>query len=204
MNARLTYNDELHEYRLDGRVIPSVTQILHDLSSKAYQFVDRKTMEAAAALGTAVHRVIELDCRKTLNVETLHDDIVPYYGAWLNFVALSGFEHIASELRVCSTKYAYAGTLDLFGKFKSRYCVIDAKRTAQVPRTAGPQTAAYENAFRESPIAEQHGILPSTPIDRYALHLLPDGKYRLVPFTARNDLRVFLAAQTTYLWSNAA
>lgn len=198
----LAFDEDRHEYRVGGRLVPSVTQILAPLSSAEYRHVDRAVMEAAAALGTAVHKMIELDVRATLDTDSLSDGLRPYYGAWRNFRALSGFRMVLSESRVYSSRYGYAGTLDLAGWLGDRFAIIDAKRTAAVPRTTGPQTAGYEQALREH---AEHAVLwpKDTPIDRYALHLKTDGKWALVPFTDRSDLRVFLSARTLYQWSHA-
>ncbi|KAF1008955.1 MAG: hypothetical protein GAK28_00587 [Luteibacter sp.] len=200
MLERLTYDDAVHEYRFDGRVVPSVTQILARLSAEEYRGVDRETMERAATLGKATHKVIELDLRGTLDTESLSEGLVPFYRAWRNFRSMSGFEPLLSEQRVYSARYAYAGTLDLFGRLNGRLALIDAKRTAQVPRTAGPQTSAYEAALRET----RPDLTGAMPIDRFALHLRADGTWRLVPFTERGDLRVFLAQITTQEWLRKA
>lgn len=200
MMARLAYDDDLHEYRYDGHVVPSVTQVLSRLSAEEYRGVSPDVLEQAALLGKAVHRMIELDLRDALDVQSLSEGLHIYYKAWRNFLSTSGFEASLSEERVYSDRYAYAGTLDLFGRLNGRLSLIDAKRTTSVPRTAGPQTAAYENALREC----RPELTGAAPIDRYALHLRADGTWRLVPFTHRADLRAFLACLTLLSWSKAA
>lgn len=200
MSAQLTFDEASHTYTVDGRVVQSVTQILHRLSAEAYRFVDKDLMEDAALLGTAAHKMIELDLRDDLDPGTLSDGLQVYYTAWKNFQQLSGFQMVLSEQRVYSAKYGYAGTLDLAGWLNGRFVIIDAKRTAQVPRTAGPQTAAYLRALEESELIDARII----GVDRYALHLRAGGTWRLVPFTNKSDLRVFLACKTLNDWSNAA
>ncbi len=190
----LQFNSERHEYRLDGALIPSVTQILRPLTDHEYRYVAADVMERASALGTAVHRMIELDCAGILDEAALHDDLRIYLGQWRQFRAQSGFVPIHSEQRVCSRAFGYAGTLDLIGRLNGRIALIDAKRCASVPKTAGPQTAGYETAFRE-----QSGM--TDPIDRFALHLAPE-RWRLVPFTDPADKRVFLASLTLHRWLN--
>ena len=52
MASELTFDEEKHEYRLDGEVLPSVTGILREMG-----FVDDTYFtEDSAARGTAVHR----------------------------------------------------------------------------------------------------------------------------------------------------
>src|SRR5690348_3630869 len=201
----LTYRDDIHEYRYRDAVVPSVTQVLAPLSAIEYRGVDAAVLERAATLGKAVHKLIELDLRNDLDVDSLGDELQPYYTAWRSFLAASGFVCKLSECRVFSKRYHYAGTLDLFGTLNAEAALIDAKRTAAVPRIAGPQTAAYECALREShpDVVSQCASGPGEGrIDRYALHFTSDAKWRLVPFREKRDLRVFLSCQTIHEWSN--
>jgi len=196
--SALSFNAEQHEYRLDGLVLPSVTQVLAELSARIYRFVNSADMVRTAHFGTAVHAVIKLEHAGELDEDALDDQLRPYLAKWRQFRAQSGFEVHLGEQQVLSRKYGYAGTLDLFGKLNGRYALIDAKRTAGVPRTAGPQTAAYEQALRES-----YPFIGVDPVDRYALQLC-DSKWQLVPFRDRDDLRVFLSALTLHQWSAAS
>lgn len=201
----LVYRDDIHEYRYRGAVVPSVTQVLAPLSAIEYRGVDAEVLARAAALGKAVHKLIELDLRHDLDVDSLDDGLQPYYTAWQSFLQLSGFKMALSEARVYSSKYGYAGTLDLFGTLNAEAVLIDAKRTAAVPRTAGPQTAAYESALRDSypdVVSKYASGAGDGRIDRYALHFTSDAKWRLVPFREKRDLRVFLSCQTILEWSN--
>lgn len=187
----LQFDADLHRYTLAGQRLPSVTEILHPVTAHEYRGVDREVMDRAALLGKAVHKLIELDIAGTLDEDALDDSLRPYLAQWRQFCAQSGFSAIHSERRIHSARYGYAGTLDLAGKLNGTNAVIDAKRTAAVPRSAGPQTAAYRQALAELCGAEWQTA------DRYALHLTPE-RWRLVPQKDPNDLRVFLAALTLH------
>lgn len=210
----LVFDEASHTYRLDGKPIPSVTTILKELSAREYRFVAPQLMADAAWLGQAVHKVIELDVQGTLDEDTLDGTLIGYLRKWRQFLAQSGFQPLLSEQRVFSRKHHYAGTLDLFGMLHRRLAMVDAKRCAQVPRTAGPQTAAYETALREShpeaiaaaAKAIDWKLSAPPPIDRYALQLTPADNpgWQLVPFKNSSDARVFLSAHTLNTWSNAA
>lgn len=191
--AVLQYDDATHTYTLDGKVLPSVTQILKRLSQVAYRFVDRKVMDRAAALGTAVHKLIELDIAGTLDEDALDPQLHLYLKSWRTFRATSGFHPMLSEQRVHSERYGYAGTLDMLGELHGSIALIDAKRCAQVPVTAGPQTAGYELAARE----RFPEIFTGKRAKRFALQLNTDGTHRLVPFTDPDDARVFLSELTS-------
>jgi hypothetical protein len=203
----LQFDPESHSYRLDGVPIPGVTSILKDLSEREYRFVKAETMAEAAWLGQAVHKVIELESAGTLDEDALDARLREYLDAWRHFRTHSGFVPTLSEEKVYSRRYHYAGQLDLFGALNSDAALIDAKRCAGVPRTAGPQTAGYEIALRECRPDLLAAFGGSTArIRRYALHLTPNVRpgYRLVPFTDPNDARVFLSALTLNTWSTAA
>lgn len=207
MSIGLHFDAEAHVYTLDGARVPSVTEILSDLSAREYRFVNAGVMAEAAWLGSVVHKLIELDIGAALDESDLDPRLLPYLDAWRQFCAQSGFQPLLSEQRVYSRRYGYAGTLDLFGSLHGDAALIDAKRCASVPRTAGPQTAGYETALRECQpeiVAQaSSGVAPGR-IKRYALHLLPGSKWRLVPFTNPADSRVFLSALTLSNWSKAA
>lgn len=200
----LLFNEDTHTYTLDGKELPSVTQALQHITAHNFAHVDPAVLARASELGTATHKMIELDCKGDLDEDDLPEPLQTPFKAWRSFLETSGFVVLASELRVLSMRYLYAGTLDLFGMLNERFCIIDAKRTAAVPRSAGPQTYGYEAALREMEVAKSFDITPTTPIDRYALHLKADGKWTLVPFTDKNDARVFLAALTCHTWMRKA
>lgn len=195
----LTFDPATHTYTLDGRVVPSVTQVLRALPDD-YAMVDPAVLERAAELGRAVHRIIELDILGGLVLEEVDFHLLPYLDQWREFLASSGFRPLLSESLVASRRYGYAGTLDLFGLLNGRKALLDNKRTAAVPRKAGPQTAGYRIALSET---RPDLLAPDEPVDRFALHLTPN-RWQLVPFRAATDQRVFLSALTIYQWSKAA
>jgi len=53
---RLTYNDEFHTYKVDGDIVPSVTQLL---DTGEYNNVPEELLEYARQKGTLVHKEIE-------------------------------------------------------------------------------------------------------------------------------------------------
>lgn len=196
----LTFNADDHTYRLDGQNVPGVTTALKPISTADYAFVDPEVMERKALFGTAVHKLIELDCLGELDVEDLDEDLVPYYGAWREFLAASGFQVLLSESKLGSRRYRYAGQLDLFGQLNGFRAMIDAKCVVTVMPSTGPQTMAYTNLVRES----RPDLLPAAaPCQRYALQLRPalhlgdNARWQLVPFKEdAADWRLFLAALT--------
>lgn len=212
-DSALQFDAEAHTYTVDGQPFESVTTILKSLTEREYRFVKAEAMAEAAWLGTAVHKVIELEIADELDESALDERLVPYLEKWRQFRAHSGFQPLLSETRVFSRRYRFAGTLDMFGVLNGEATLIDAKRCASVPHTAGPQTAGYELALRESHpeiVARAVSGPGQGRINRYALHLTPGTRpgWQLVPFKDPNDARVFLSAHTLSnfisKWSKAA
>lgn len=201
------FDADSHTYTLNGEVLDSVTSILKPLSELAYRNVSALVLERAAQLGTAVHAVIELDIKGTLDEDSLDDVLRPYLASWRQFRAQSGFTPILSEAIVHSLRYRYAGKLDLFGTMNGEATLIDAKRVVKVMRVTGPQLAGYETALREclpNVVAAAVSGPGAGRIHRSALQLTTDGKWQLVPFRDPADQRVFLSALTLKHWSKAA
>ena len=53
---RLTYNDEFHTYKVDGDIVPSVTQLL---DTGEYNNVPEEVLEYSRQKGTLIHKEIE-------------------------------------------------------------------------------------------------------------------------------------------------
>ena len=210
-NSLLHFDDSSHSYTYDGEHFDGVTTILKPLSELAYKNISLAVMEAARQLGMAVHKVIELDIKGTLDEDSLDDVLRPYLFAWRQFKAQSGFIPLLSEQRVFSIRYRYAGTLDIFGILNGDAALIDAKRVCMVQPVTGPQLAAYEIALREcQPEVVANAVSGPAPgrINRFALQLKPEEKWKLVQFRERTDAQDFLSIlnyrNTIQKWGKAA
>jgi len=129
--------------------VPSVTQVLSILSASAFEYVDGEVLEAARNRGRHVHAAIDLDNRGELDEEALDPELAPYLTQWRRFLKETGWTVTASEQRVYHPTLRYAGTIDT-GVWQNASWVLDIK-TGSVPRTVGPQTAAYQNALDPKP-----------------------------------------------------
>jgi hypothetical protein len=198
----LTFDRERHEYRLDGRLVPSVTQVL----APCYDFanIPAEVLARKRALGQAVHRAIEFDLEGDLDESTIAAEIAPYVEAWRRFRADREYQPLLSEHRVVHAKFGYAGTLDLFGttlrevkprKFKRVHALIDIKNTFVVARAVGLQTVAYREALKAS-----HGGPGVADAHRMALQLRPDATYDEHWFDSPKDFPVFLNFLATHNW----
>lgn len=190
----LEFNPENHEYKLDGIVIPSVTQILNILSDAIYSGIPVSVMLAAADRGIKVHLACELWDNDMLDEEQLDPALVPYLAAWKKFKAENGFTVFNNESKVYHETYNYAGQLDRTGTFKNKaeLTMVDIKARAKLTAETGPQLAAYKDAFEN-----QHGEKIKK---RFAVNLKNNGKYEMKEYSDRSDLKTFLSCATIFQW----
>jgi hypothetical protein len=192
----IDFNAQEHTYTLDGTSVLSVTQIMDGLLTD-YSKVPKQYLEKAAARGTAVHRAAELYQQNDLDESSLHPEVAPYFYQFVKWVKESRFEPFAIEIRVGSTKYGYAGTLDIAGRLprmKSN-AIIDIKTTSMLMPSTGPQTAAYETGYKETTGCKKK-------YRRFALWLRPEF-YKLIPLENGADFSTFLSCLAIKKWNEA-
>jgi hypothetical protein len=190
--AALSFNPELHEYRADGLVIPSVTQVLEDCGIVNYDCIPLPVREMAKDRGSKVHIATHLDDENDLSEESVSPGLIPFLMAWRNFRMDTGFTPSLIEYRSLNETYRYAGTLDRTGSFPSTaggtvLCDIKCNKAEWWVRV---QLSAYAAFF-------QH---PRT-YRRICVELHADETYKLYEFHSRDwfeDFNVFLAALSVY------
>ena len=192
----------LHKYTLNGKVLPSVTQITQPLSD--YSMVPHEVLERKKIIGTAVHMACELHDAGGVDESTIHDSCFPYFKAYLNFRAENPGEVVLNEQKVFSERWGFAGTLDRVFKmhesrtqawFKGDLVQIDLKTVAKLMPATGPQTAGYALAMPDLGV-------PRTQIKRAALQLKRDGTYAIKPYTSADDEACFIGLLTVLNWRN--
>lgn len=193
LSVPVEFNAERHEYRVHGEIWPSVSGVIKRLNEfdelVAKGFVSRQVLEAAALFGQHVHAACHLDNLGQLDWEALDANLLPYVKAWRKWQIDFEAVIVGSEVIVVSERYMYCGTLDVIARIKGKLELIDIKATALIPRTAGPQTAAY---------AEAYGM---ADIRRRVVQLRGDGTYqsrRLGDFS--QDWQNFVAGLTLHNW----
>ena len=185
----LEFDPDAHVYRLNGETLPGVTQCLEPYTG--LEFVNWELLRRAAEFGTHVHAACHLFNEERLDWSSLDPPLVPYVQAWERFLDESGAVVVHSELRVASRRWKYAGTLDTIADWRRRRSLIDIKSGA-VPRTVGPQTAAYAEAFQE---------MTGRRVERrYCVQLKANGTYRLVPLEEAADFSIFMSALNIHRW----
>jgi hypothetical protein len=178
----LAFDPVKHEYRWNGAVVPSVTQVLSPLMQ--LEFVDADVLARAQAFGIAVHYACELHDTGRLDEAALDPELLPYLNGWRKFCAEHACEWDQIEERVYHPALRYAGTLDRHGLVDGNRAIVDIKSGTTLYASVGPQLAAYANTCP----------LPAL-LRRYAVRLYPDG-YELKQYTSPADWAVFASLVT--------
>lgn len=181
----LAFDTVAHAYTWDGHPVPGVTTILLPLMD--FSRIDPEVLAAKAALGTAVHVATELSDADDLVEDSVHDSVRPYLDAWRKFRSDTGAEILSAEQQVFHPLHRYAGTLDRVLKLDGLKYLTDIKSSAEIPASAGPQTAAYLSALGDASV-----------IRRAVVQLKPDGAYRFHKLEDPNDMAVFISCLTIY------
>jgi hypothetical protein len=180
---RIAFDEATHSYQLDGKRVPSVTQVLDPLND--WSRIPAVDLECKRALGSDVHLACNLLVRGDLDRNSLDSLVKPYVDAAEKFLTEHPGTVIASECRVASAALGVAGTIDLLMYHQQMMWYVDWKITETVPSTVGPQLAAYEVLHLTSidPSFRHWHTRPRAK--RFCVRLSPGG-YRL---DYQNDFR---------------
>lgn len=191
----LTFTEENHQYKNDGIVVPSVTQILKGAGLVSFDFVKKEVLEAKATLGSSIHLTTEYFDKGTLDLEALHPTLKAYLDGWIKFKKDFGFEPIEIEALHYHKLYKFAGTLDRTGMIDKKLHLVDIKSGAH-HKSHAIQTAAYKMLHDQGkPKKEQIK-------KRIVVHLKEDGTYKVIPNESITDEQVFKAALTIFNYHN--
>lgn len=152
--TKLEFIEETHTYVLNGKIIPSVTQILQELFPLKYDGVPEDILEQKAEYGTQLHKFIEIIEKKKPKRPLAY--IKKYYKSniyqeeslkdYLKIKEKYKIEITDSEKKI-SYEYKYAGTLDLKGYVNGKSAIIDIKTTYELDKLyVSWQNSMYELA----------------------------------------------------------
>jgi hypothetical protein len=185
-----TFDEESHTYTLDGRVIPSVSELL---PKKDFSFVSEETLDNAIHDGIRKHRLLE-DFFKLKTNGSLTEEEEMFVGQIRLCFEVENANRWgqvkAVEQPLFSRTRLYAGTPDL--AFADG--IFDLKRTLGDKKLHALQLAAYSVLLRENGICDTKNwfILTAT-----------EYKYTLTNVYNPQAERIFLGRAQNY-WNDAA
>jgi hypothetical protein len=187
LSNNVQFDAKSHEYRVGGEKLPSVTGLL-----KKAGLIDTEWMdEAAMTRGTYVHEACQYDDEGGVDEASLDPVILPYVLGWRKAKRELGLKVLEVEQRVCHEAMRYCGTLDRVVGLRGRRVLVDLK-TGSPSHWHRIQTAAYAQAKR--------WMEPAVVLDRAALYLTAEGRYRWEAHQDRTDFEVWKAVVTLTAW----
>ena len=183
----LEFNKKLHEYRYDGVLIPSVTQIIQDVRLSDFGMINRRVLEIAQERGTCVHLACELYDKGQLDESSVDPELVGYLEAWKKFYSDFKPEFIEIE-KMYYDERGFAGTIDRLARVGKITTLIDIK-TGGKSKSHEVQLGGYS--------------LFIDPQRTQTIYLSKDGKYKVQPHNTTRGQSVFLSALEIYKYKNS-
>lgn len=189
MKDKLTFDEEKHEYRLNGILLPNVTTILQEMGLLFFPGIENPLdRERNLKFGKAVHKATELWDKQDLDMNMLSQPLVPYLEQWIAF--RKHFEVWDIEQPVYCKRWSFATTPDRTGIFKDMPTDCEIKTGNEYAPVTKLQTAGHLIALKERYPEKRFR-------KRIAVILSPD-KYRIEEYKDKSDLEVFIACRQIY------
>lgn len=168
--SNIVFDEERHEYTIDGEKLPSVTEICDPISFKKLDAVDKTIVAKAAARGTAVHDMIgNYIYTGEFSDEEIPAELEPYTIAFANWWFTYKPIPIFNELLVGGKELGYCGTCDFVCKIDNKLTLIDFKTTSSLDKKyLSVQLYGYKKALASMGIEVEVCA---------ALHLKKDGDW---------------------------
>lgn len=193
--SELLFYPETHTYTLDGKEIPSVTQLVEIYSTaKVEEDSDLElTFESAAERGTLLHGYLE---HRLTGGEAEDYEIPDAYSGYVEAIELFLSEHELEPMLIETPMYStpdftFAGTPDYVGRFDGNLAILDWKFVSQVQKT---KVCAQLNGYKI--LCENNRIYPDT---LYCVQFLPNGEYCLYPVNHEHNVAFDIAVQVHIL-----
>ena len=187
--SNIEFDEKKHQYKVNGKVVPSVTEILEHITAPGYGKVNPSILDEAKERGTAVHELTE-EIDLGFPPEYIDPAIEGYALAYLKFLEDYDVEWDYIEHQFYEPKMGFCGTIDRVGKIDGADAVLDIKTTsapsADQKIAVCIQTAAYASAMCGRGYFHDE-------YETYALYLHNDGSYELFDCFQYQKDRAFVA-----------
>jgi len=187
----LELDEKTHTYRLDGSIVPGVTEALRDVGVIETQYLT----EEGRLRGSRVHRACAALIYGTLDWGMLDEADSGYLCAFDSFLTTTQAEVLFVEEMVQGTdtggSLPYGGKLDLVLRLNGVIGLPDLKTGAVAP-WCRVQVAAYGRALEQS-----HGMVVEKT---FGLHLAADGKFKLTEAYQKSPCDFLYFESALRLW----
>lgn len=123
------YNEETHEYFVNGECKPSVTKICEPISFKRMDALQKNLLEQARMRGSRCHELFEeYLLAGELDEEEIESDYFPYIGQFILWARTYRPKVLYTEKHLFSEEFC--GTCDLICVIDNKVLLIDYKTTS--------------------------------------------------------------------------
>ena len=167
------FDEATHTYSLDGKKLPSVTEICGLLNN--WGDINPAILMQAARRGTVVHEYCELaDYGVDEDGIECEPELAGYVIAYMRFLRDYRPLWEMVEQRVYSEQFGFAGTLDRYGTIDGKPVLLDIKTSSSVNKLTKIIWACQLSAYQLLLAKE------GEEVKRWNLVLKKDGKYQIV------------------------
>lgn len=170
----LEFIEDTHTYLVEGKIVPSVTQLLNRKFGGRYDSIPPEVLRKASERGTQIHKAIECYCQG-------FDDGSSEVRDYKFLERVHNFKAVENEIPIILDLggKTYAGRLDMIISINGGYAVADIKTTSTLEKEyLGHQLNLYRLGVEQCydyKISELYGI-----------HL-KDGKRKLVKIPIKEE-----------------
>lgn len=167
---KFEYDDAKHEYKLDGDVLPSITQILSPYTD--FSKIPAQILADKQAWGNSVHKYLEMLDRDELEISAIPDvepgqpNIKSVVTNWQTIVHDNLYFWLAIEKPMYSLKYRFAGTPDR----------ITTKEPIEL-KTSKPRKATGVQLAAQAQLALENEYITELPQKLHSWHVTEDGRW---------------------------
>lgn len=172
----INFDKEKHEYRVDGKVVPCVSNIMKVATCLYYtEDIPSEIIELACKKGNEVHKAIEDFL--LFDEYDISESYKPIFEQFIKWYEDYQPEILKIEYQMCNGEYA--GTCDLICKIDNKIIGIDYKTSNKIhTKLVAIQEAGYDELLRNNKIKVD---------DWYVLHLNRK-KYEFKKIEIREDI----------------
>ena len=145
-----TYNEETHEYFVDGVLKPHITEIAEPISFQRLDALQKSMVERARLRGSRCHELAEeyLLCGE-LDINDIETEYIPFMQQFILWVKTYKPKVIYTEKKLFGKDFC--GTLDLICEIDGKVIIVDYKFTSTIDKKSlsvqleGYDRLAFEN-----------------------------------------------------------
>jgi hypothetical protein len=194
----LEFDAQSHIYKFDGRVIPSVSNILAPYMD--FSKIPKQMLLDKQSWGNSVHKYLEEYDKGVLDYDAIEEVLDPeapnikaVVMSWDKFIDpyLEKHDTMKIEHKMFSPRLRYAGCADrIVGN-----TVIEIK-SSQPRKAVGVQLSAYAS------VAAECGLIDINKVELVSWHVDEQGRDTVKTWDYKSNFNVFMCLVTAFNWLN--